>query len=103
MSDYFVRSNKTGLMVEKFDTFDEALAAIDEYMKKDWAAGDRRIDLYNIVDEDRNVLHRYLVKVTQEDGSYTYNGSIICREDYTGEDYARDHCIQGSVSLEVFS
>ena len=103
MSKYFVRSNKTGLMVESFDTFDDALKAIDEYMKKDWAAGDRRIDLYNITDEDRNVLHRYLVKITQENGSSKYTGPIICREDYTGEDYARDHGIAGTVDLEVFS
>ena len=103
MSKYFVRSNKTGLMVEKFDTFDEALAAIDGYMKKDWDAGNRKLDLYNVVDEDRNVIHRYLVKITQEDGSSKYAGPIICREDYTGKDYARDHGINGSVSFEVFS
>jgi len=103
MSKYFVRSNKTGLMVEKFDAFDEALAAIDGYMKKDWDAGNRKLDLYNVVDEDRNVIHRYLVKITQEDGSSKYAGPIICREDYTGDDYARDHGIMGTVSLEVFS
>ena len=90
-------------MVEKLDTFDEALAAIDGYMKKDWDTGNRKLDLYNVVDEDRNVIHRYLVKITQEDGSSKYAGPIICREDYTGKDYARDHGITGSVSLEVFS
>lgn len=82
MSDFFVRDNKTGLMVEKFNSFDEALEAIDGYMAKEWDKGNRRIDLYSVVDEDRNVLHKYLVKITQPDGSIVLGRPVVCREDY---------------------
>ena len=89
-------------MVDSFDTYDEALKAIDEYMKKDWAEGNRRIDLYNVVDEDQNVIHKYLVRIHQAEGPDRMD-SIICREDYLAEDYARDNGITEAVVFELFS
>ena len=90
-SKFYVIDNQTGFMVDSFDSFDDALKAIDGYMKNAWAEGNRRIDLYSVADEDRHVLHRYMVKIDQGDGSSVYTGPVISREDYT------------SVELEVFS
>ena len=49
---YYTADKETGTFIEAFDTYAEALDAIDEYEAQDKADGNYEEDFYDVVDED---------------------------------------------------
>jgi len=91
MSKYYTASVKTGFMVESFDSFDEALEAINKYRNQK----ETRHEVFQIVDEDHYLLHRYII---------TFPGgaeAVIARDGYTASDYAREHGLKSSDGIMV--
>lgn len=98
---FYVASNKTGFVVDGFNTFDDALAAIDRYQAEDFKNGDCRVGMYSIVDEDHIPVHRYMVKVSTDGSTFNYIDVIEANENYTESDYINQHPdVKGTIELE---
>lgn len=92
---YYVADKKTGFMVEGFNDYDDALTATNKYEEqgREASGNNYRPWMYELVDTDHYPIHRYLVKHRYSDGSYEYNGVVIARDGYTGDDYAKENGI----------
>lgn len=96
---FYVKSNHTGFMMDNFATFDEAQEAVDKYSADDWAKGDRRVYMYDIVDEDGHKIVKYRLKITDNAGDRF--DTVYEHVGYTNEVYAKEHGLSDDVKVSI--
>lgn len=96
---FYVKSNRTGFMMDNFETFDEAQEAVDKYTAEDFAKGDRRVYMYDITDEDGLKIVQYTLKIKNASG--IRNDVVYDHVGYTAQQYKLDHGLDDSTEVSI--